>query len=74
MGTYKKDGERIFTRACSGRKKRNGFKLKEGRFRLDIRKKFCTMRVMRQRNRLPREAVAAPSLAVFKAWLDGALV
>jgi len=28
---------------------------------------------MRHWNRLPREAVAAPSLAVFKARLDGAL-
>jgi len=40
---------------------------------LDIRKKFFTLRVMRQWPRLPREAVAAPSLAVFKARLDGAL-
>jgi len=30
------------------------------------------MRVVRQWNRLPRGAVAAPSLAVFKARLDGA--
>jgi len=47
--------------------------LKEGRFRLDIRKKFFTMRVVKQWNRLPREAADAPSLAVFKARLDGAL-
>jgi len=44
----------------------NGFKLKEGRFRLDIRKKFFTPRVLRPWHRLPGEAVAAPSLAVFK--------
>ncbi|KFQ99636.1 hypothetical protein N306_04421, partial [Opisthocomus hoazin] len=51
----------------------NGCKLKEGRCRLDIRKKFFTMRVVKHWNRLPREAVAAPSLEMFKARLDGAL-
>jgi len=70
---YKKAGERLFTRACSDRTRGNDFKLKEGRFRLDIRKKSFTMRVLKHWHGLPREAVAAPSLAVLKARLDGAL-
>ncbi|KGL94863.1 hypothetical protein N301_02085, partial [Charadrius vociferus] len=51
----------------------NGFKLGEGRFRLDIRKKFFTLRVVRHCYRLPGEVVDAPSLEAFKARLDGAL-
>ena len=50
-----------------------GKKLWKRKIRLDIRKKFFTMRAVRPWHRLPREAVAAPSLAVLKARLDGAL-
>jgi len=51
----------------------NGFKLEESRFRLDIRKKLFTVRVVRHRNRLPSEVVNASFLEALKARLDGAL-
>ena len=63
----------LVTGACSARTRGNGFKLKEGKFRLDARLKFFPMRVVKHWHWLPREAVAAPSLELFKARLDGAL-
>ncbi|KFQ39903.1 hypothetical protein N332_01994, partial [Mesitornis unicolor] len=50
-----------------------GLKLKKAKFRLDTRKKFFSMRVVDHWNRLPIEAVQAPSLEIFKVRLDGAL-
>jgi len=46
--SYRKAGKRLFIRAGSDRMRENGYKLEEGRFRLDIRKKFLTVRVVRQ--------------------------
>ena len=44
-GGCKKDGDSLFSKACCNRTRGDGFKLKEGRFRLDIRKKYFTVRV-----------------------------
>jgi len=72
-GACKKDGDRLFSRACCDRTRGNGFKLKEGGFKLDRTQKFFTLRVVRPWPRPPREAVATPSLAMFEARLDGPL-
>jgi len=66
-------GTRNRTRSDSNRTRGNGFKLKEEKFGLDVRKKFYTQRMVRHWSNLPREAVDAPALEAFKARLDGAL-
>lgn len=65
--------EGTFSKGNSDRTRGTGFKLEEGRFRADIRKKFLSMRLVRDWNRLPREVVDAKSLGTFKARVDRTL-
>ena len=66
-------GESLFTRAPLGVTRNNGHKLREDRFRLDIRKNYFTVGVARVWSRLPREVVLSPSPGIFERRLDGDL-
>jgi len=46
-GSYKKEGNRLFTRVSCARTRRNDFSTKQGRTRLDIGNQFFMIRVVR---------------------------
>ena len=73
-GASKQEGRQLFERGDKSRTRGNGLKLKEKRFRVDIRGKFFTVRVVRCWNSCPERLwMPRPSLDVCRAWLDGAL-
>lgn len=71
-GRCNKDGERLFTKACSDTTRVNGLQPKEGKFRLDIRKKQFIMRILRHWNRFPSSGRCGCSIIRSVQGLTGA--
>ena len=72
-GCPTEEGLDLFSIIPKCRTRNNGLKLKEARFRLNIRKNFLTVRAVRQWSQLPRELVNAPTLEAFKKNSDNHL-
>jgi len=63
----------LLSLATSDRTRGDGKQLHQGKFRLGIRKRFFTERVVSHWNRLPSTAVTTARLSEFREHLDDAL-
>ncbi|CAM4567481.1 unnamed protein product [Lepidochelys kempii] len=64
------EGEELFKLSTNVDTRTNGYKLVIGKFRLEIRRRFLTIRGVKSWNSLPREAVGAKDLSGFKIKLN----
>lgn len=65
--SYKKDGDRPLPVAVGDRTTKSSIlNMQQGQFRLDVRKHFLTLSIVKPL----RELVESPSLEAFKRWLD----
>ena len=60
----------MFPLAGETRTRGHGLKIRRSGFKTELRRNFFTQRVMNLWNSLPREAVQATSLKIFKAKID----
>jgi len=72
-GGCSEGGIGLFSQGTSDGTRGNGLKLRQGRFRLEMRKNFFTEGVVRRGHRLPRAVGECPSLEGFRKRLDVAL-
>ena len=72
-GSYKDGGDSLFTGSHMEGTRWDGHRLFLGRFQLDMRGKFFTLRTVKHWNDLPREVVDSATLDTYKIWLDRVL-